>query len=299
MKVIEARDLNIVGEMYDSIDEFYRVNEARELNDAYQGRGDYSAKRRHDVKDGVEYSWDDTRRDMRLGSELFDKEFEECIREVQREVPSSWRSASRNRPHKDVVGQSVLVERAMVGHPRAFSRKKPQRMKQKTVSFFFSISCPWHVPSKDRLKSGVILMAICEHLERLGYQTRILYSPDFSFGSRSARWDDPKNPSMLVQFCLKDYKTRFNLKKMQFPLASKSALFQVGCWWNHRTPMQKSCWGDGEGYSVDNDRDRLEKAKEYARRNDSVYLSVPMIRNDFGMSVTRTFEYVMDAIGKM
>jgi len=298
MKTINAPDLNIVGEAYESIDEFYAVNEARELNAAYAGNGDFSAKRKHDVTDRKEYTWQETKDDMRLGSNLFDKEFEECVKEVQKEVPSAWKAATRNRAHKDVVGQSVLVERAMVGHPRAFSRKKPQRIKQKTVSFFFSISCPWYVDAHDRLKSGVILMAVCEHLERMGYQTRILYSPDFSFGKKT-RWNDKDWPSMLVQFCLKDYKTRFNLKKMQFPLASKSALFHAGCWWNHRTPVQTRCWGDGEGFSVDNDATRLEKAKEYARRNDSVYLSVPMIRGELGMDVAKVFEYVMDSIDEM
>lgn len=297
MKQISVPDLNIVGELYESIDEFYQVNDARSLNSAYEGRGDYSAKRKHDVTDNKEYTWEETRHDMRLGSELFDKEFEKVLKEVEDEVPSSWKSGSRNRSVRDVVGQNVVVERAMVGHPKAFSRKKPQRLKQKTVTFFFSISCPWHTKTHDRLKSGVILMAICEHLERMGYQTRILYSPDFSFGNRSSKWDDKDWPSMLVQFCLKDFKTRFNLKKMQFPLASKSALFQVGCYWNHRAPMQTKCWGDGEGYAVDNDSKRLEAAREYAKRQDAVYLSVPMMRNDFNMDVKKIYDYVMKQIG--
>ena len=297
MHVINVPDLNIVGERYESIDEFYRVNEARPRNEHYRD-DDYAAGEPHSVNDGLSYSWNQTRDDMRLGSDVFDEEFRKCLEEVEKEIPREWKRGQRNRAKPDVVGQSVMVERALMNHPRAFARKKPVRLKQKTVSFFFSISCPWFTSVHDRLKSGCILMAICEHLERQGYQTRILYSPDFSSG-RTGYADDPKWPSMLVQFCLKDFKTRFNLKKMQFPLASKSALFHVGCYWNHRTPLQTACWGSGEGYAVDNDDKRLSNAREYARRQDSIYLSVPTIRNEMGMDIMRVYEYVMGEIARM
>lgn len=298
MKKIEIKDLNIVGERYESIDEFYKVNEERGLNEHYSS--DYSSGKgsRRDVKDGTRYTWDETKHDMMMGSDLFDEEFGKALAEVEKEVPQAWKKGARSRARHDVVGQSVCVERALSGHPKSFSRKKPVRMKQKTITFFFSISCPWYTKTHDRLKAGCILMAICEHMERMGYQTRILYSPDFSAGRRDGA-SNPKWPSQLVQFTLKDFKTRFNLKKMQFPLASESALFHVGCWWVHRAPMTTADWGSGEGYAVDNDPKRLENAREYARRQDAVYLSIPFIKNECDMELMKVYDYVMKEMESM
>ena len=298
MRKVEYPDLNIVSEQYDSIAEFYRVNEARGLNEAYKDRGDYSAARRQDVTDSLDYDWEQSKHDMMLGSDVFDEEFKKALDDISKQVPKSWSSSTRNRLSMDVVGQSVSVERAMSNHPKAFNRRKPVRIKQKTVSFLFSISCPWSTPTRDRLRAGVILMVICERLEEMGYQTRIMYAPDFSYGDGGSRWDTKDNPTMCALMTLKDFKTRFNLKKMQFPLASRSALFHVGCWWNHRTPLQKNCWGDGEGYSVDNNDGRREKAIEFAHRQGGIYLSVPMIRNDFDMDLMKVYDFVMFELGK-
>ena len=292
---IDIPELNIIGERYESIDEFYRVNEAREFNEHYSDDYGSGKDSMREVRNGKEYSWDETRTDMLEGSNLFDEEFKEAYERIKSQIPESWAKSDRSKVSKDVVGQSVCIERALVGHPKTFNRRKQARLKQKTVSFFFSISCPWTTSVDDRLSSGVILMVICEHLERQGYQTRILYCPDFSSGKEEGR-RNPKYPSQVVQFTLKDFKTRFNLKKLQFPLASKSALFHVGCWWVHRFPGTTFDWGYGEGYAVDNDEDRLADAIEYARRQNSIYLSVPMIKNDFDMDLMKVYKHVMSEI---
>ena len=298
MKSISAPDLNIIGEQYESFDEFYRVNEARPFNKHYSSDRSCGPGSKRDVKDGVEYDWDETKHDIKLGSDLFDEDFKKVMAEVEAEMPSAWKKGMRARSEKSVVGQSVSIGRALVNNPRAFNRRVPQRLKQKTVSFFFSISCPWYTKTKERLKAGCILMAICQHMERIGYQTQIYYAPDFSSGKESGN-RDPKYPSQVAMMLLKDFKTRFNLKKMQFPLASESALFHVGCWWNHRFPGTTFDWGYGEGYAVDNDSARLKDAKEFARRHDSIYLSIPMMRNDFDLDLMKVYGYVMEQIGEM
>lgn len=296
MERIDVPDLNIVGERYSSIDEFYRINEARPLNEHYDSDYDCGKDSTRKVKKGKSYTWDETRRDMLNGSDLFSEDFAKAYEEIERQVPKEWAGSERRGMRKDVVGQSISVERALAGHPKTFNRRIPLRLKQKTVSFFFSISCPHYTSTENRLKSGVMLMVICQHLERSGYQTRILYSPDFSAGKTGGA-SDPKTPSQIVQFTLKDFKTRFNLKKMQFPLASESALFHVGCWWNHRFPGTTFNWGYGEGYAVDNDVERLANAEEYARRQKAIYLSIPMVVNDFDMELIKMYEYVVKKIG--
>ena len=298
MKQINVTELNVIGEQYESFDEFYRVNEARGFNEHYSSDRDCGKGSMRNVKDDLKYDWDDTKRDIRLGSELFSDEFKSVLAEVENEIPSAWKNGMRARTEKSVVGQSVSVGRALVNNPRAFNRKVPQRLKQKTVSFFFSVACPWSTPTRDRLKAGCILMAICQHLERQGYQTRIYYSPMFSSGKESGNRDQ-KYPSQVVMMLLKDFKTRFNLKKMQFPLAGESALFHAGCWWVHRFPGTTFDWGYGEGYAVDNDSLRLKDAKDFAKRYDSIYLSIPMIRKDHEMSLMNVYRYVMEQIGEM
>lgn len=296
MRRIDSTELNVVGEQYDSIAEFYRINENRDFNPHYSS--DYSCGKdsRRKVKPDVEYTWEQTQHDMMLGSDLFNAEFNRMLSEIKSRIPNAWRLGNRNRTKKDFVGQSISVGRALAGHPKSFNRQRPVRLKQKMVSIFFSISCPYYTSTEDRMRAGCIIMAICEHLEECGYQTRIMYSPDFSFGNRSGKWNDPKNPSQILQMSLKGFDTRFNLRKMQFPLASESALFHVGCWWNHRFPGTQFDWGYGEGYAVDNDAKRLESAMKFAKSQNAVYVSIPFIKNECNMDIMKVYDYIMGEI---
>ena len=185
----------------------------------------------------------------------------------------------------------VLSLLAMVlGHLLLWVRLR--RASEKTVHFLYSISCSWTTSTKERLKSGCILMAIAETMEKMGYQTAITYAPYFAY-------ENGDEDTLVAEMCIKDYKTRFNPKKMQFPLAAESVLFHLGCWWMHRCPEGKSDWGEGEGYPVDSDRSRKEAAKRYAREKKAIYLSTPMMVRDFGLDVNKAFKYVFEELEKM
>lgn len=293
MQRILDRENNIVGERYETFDELFKVNESRPFNDAYErGGGDRSAKDRRSVTDGTRYSWDESKKDIMFGSNLFDDRFAEIKRDVDKEVRSYLTEHIGSRVRFDVHGQSVNVGRALMGHPEAFNHRLPRRLKQKTVHFLYNCTCAWHTSTEDRLRAGIIMMCVAETMEKMGYQTAITFTPFFSYERRS-------EPSTVCEVQIKDFKTRFNARKLQFPLASESVLFHVGCWWNHRSPETTYDYGSGEGVCVDYDSERKEQAKAYALRKSAIYLSTPLIRNDLGMDVNRVFEYVFDNLEEM
>lgn len=292
MQRINDTENNIRGERFESFDEMYSVNEAREFATPYRGVGDRDAKDRREIKDGVSYTWEQTKQAIMYGSTEFDEEFREIKKGVAKQVRNVLSNYQRNVTRKDVVGSTVSVGRALAGHPQPFNRRVPSMKKQKTVHLMFNITCKWSTSTRDRLTAGCILMAITEVLEKMDYQVAITYTPYFSY-------ERSENPSMLAEVQIKDYKTRFNQRKIQFPVAAESVLFQLGCWWMHRCPDTEYDFGYGEGKCVDYDRKRLSQAKKYAQAKKAVYLSTPMIHDDFGMSVQKTLDYVLEQIGKM
>lgn len=292
MKRIEDKDLNIKGERFDSFDEMYRICESRDFNKHYQSAGDRSVKDAYDVKSNLKYSWEQTKNDIMYGSTIFDDEFRQIRSQVDKQAQQILSNVERAKTKRDVVGSTVSVERALVGHPQPFNHRKPVMKKQKTVHLMFNITCSWNTSTKTRLTAGCILMAITEILEKMDYQVAITYTPFFSY-------QNEKEPSMLAEVQIKDFKTRFNQRKIQFPVASESVLFHLGCWWHHRTPEGTSDYGWGEGKCVDYSSKTLENAKQYARNKKAIYLSVPMLDNDFNLDVQKTLDYVFDELKGM
>lgn len=292
MERIKEDKFNIAGERFNTFAEMYQVCESRQLNSHYSS--DYSAKSTRDIHSdkGIRYTWEQTQHDIQFGSSVFDEDYDRIEKEITHDVEEYMKDYHKSGIKKDVVGQSVLVERAMIGHPKAFNRRVVQRRKQKTVHFMYNITCAWYTSTEERLKSGCILMAVAAAMEKMGYQTAITFTPYFSYES----YDEP---SLLAEVQIKDYKTRFNKKKIQFPLAAESVLFQLGCWWMHRTPEGKSNWGSGEGRCVDYDSRRKQQAKDYARGKKAIYLSTPMMVKEFNLDVNKVFDYVFKELKDM
>ena len=291
MEHIISKPHNIEGERFDSFAEFYQVYpKDAPFNKHYTV--DYDAHASREVKDGTYYTWEQTQEAVMYGSDVFTEDFQTVLKEVNVDMKNYMTTGIRSRIHKDVVGQTVNVARAMAGHPKAFNHRVPVRVKQKTVHFIFNLSCSWSTTTQQRLKAGCILMAICKEMEKMGYQTKITYAPKVSFQSGS-------EPSTWPEICIKDYKTPFNEKKMQFALASNTMLAHLGWHWLHRTDTVKSNWGSGEGKSVDYSSERLAQAKAFAKEKGGIYLSIPMMVDDFNLQVGKAFDYVFAEMEKM
>ena len=292
MQRISEPKLKIRGERFSTFDEMYRTCEGRSLNKHYST--DYNAKgvrKVHEDK-GTRYTWEQTKQDIQFGSTLFDDDYAKIEKQITKDVENYMKDYHRSGIVKDVVGQSVLVERAMAGHPKSFNRRVVERRKQKTVHFLYNITCAWYTTTEERLKSGCILMAVASAMEKMGYQTAITFTPYFSY-------ENYREDSLIAEVQIKDYKTRFNKKKIQFPLAAESVLFQLGCWWMHRTPEGQSDWGCGEGKCVDYDSERKDYAKQYAKDKKAIYLSTPMMVKEFDLNVNKVFDYVFKQLAEM
>lgn len=292
MQRINDTKNNIKGERFSSFDEMYRITENRQFAEAYKRAGDRNVKDSREIKDGVRYTWEQTKNAIMFGSTEFDEEFQNVKNDIKKQTTAILSNYKRNVVKKDVVGSSVSVGRALAGHPQPFNHRKPSMKKQKTAHLMFNITCAWYTTTKERLTAGCILMAITEILEKMDYQVAITYTPYFSY-------EDSNKPSMLAEVQIKDYKTRFNQRKIQFPVAAESVLFQLGCWWMHRCPDTDYDYGSGEGRCVDYGTRKLEEAKQYAKDKNAIYLSVPMVKGDFDLNVQKTLDYVLEQLEKM
>lgn len=285
MQRINEKELNIYGERFASIDEMVRICNERQLNDVYSS--DYSVFDTREVKDGKHYTHEESMKDLAYGTDMFNEEFAKISRETKLNLDRYLATKPIARNKRDFVGNSVSVGRVLAGQPNAFNRRVKTNQKVKTVNIYYSISCPWFYEAEERIKGGCTLMAITEALEKLGYQVAITLLPFFAF--------DDSSPTFLSEVALKDYKTRFNAKKIQFPLASKSVLFHLGCWWLHRSPEVTKNLGWCEGRAVDNDRSRLNDAKKYVKKHGGVFLSHVQMK-DMGWDIGKAVDYVIEQV---
>ena len=287
MRRIDCPDSNIRGEHFDSLQEMILTTVQRPLNDAY--KADYSAKRPERVRSGVTCTWRESMDYLRHGSDLFDGEYAEALRDVRLELARYLSATAAPRQRFDVVGGSVSVGRALAGQPDAFTRRAPQMRRAKAVNLYYSLSCPYGYSTHDRIMGGCTLMAIVEALERQGHQAAITLCATFSFREDS--------PAFLAEVMLKDCRTRLNVKKLQFPLASTTVLFHLGKWWLHRSPMVTVDLGRGEGQAVDTDPQRFEQAKAYMASQHGVYLSHVQMKR-LGWDIPKVMDYVREQLAR-
>lgn len=286
MQKVKDSKNNIVGEEYGSFAEFFSTNEVRSLNKHYSS--DLCCTDKRDVKPGLMYTHQETRDSIMYGSDVFDKEYAEVYASVEKQKRIVMSDYQRSTIKHDVVGSSVSVGRALAGHPKPMNHRKPVVKKQKTVNIMFSIPCKYSTTTQSRLKCGCVIMAVMEILEKMDYQTALTLAVRMSYG-------DSDKSSVYCGISMKDYKTRFNVKKMQFPVAAEATLGHLGWWWQHRYPDMPCSFGYGEGVAVDYNNGRFENAKKFAKERGAVLLTIPMIEK-MGHDVKAVLDYVLDEL---
>lgn len=279
MDRIEVKDLDIVGEHYRTFDEFFSTMEKRPLNGHYSDDG--AADEEQEMKDGVKVARKDSVSFVRKGCSDFNEDFDRFKKDFDRKSARYLKEIRSSRNEMSVVGGSVNVPRAMIGHPRSFSRRVADRRKERVIDVMFDCTCAWYVDVKERIKAGCLAMSVVETLEKMGYGVRFVFCPFFSVNTFGGK-------AQILEIELKGYRTPFSLRKMQFPLASKSTLFHIGCWWHHHSPTcTEHFLFEGKSVMYDDP----ERAEKYAEKRGVKYLStVKLIDMDFD------FDAVMESI---
>lgn len=278
----------IVGERYDSIAEVYQTCENRQIIDEWKNKSQPESDR-YGAGDS-EVSFDTSKKELLFGTSRFNKEFNDIKAKVDRDAADYFKMVSVNRNKLDVVGGSVSVGRALAGHPRAMKRRVADRRPKKVVEICYGISCPWRIPSSDRLKYGCVVMACAEALEKAGYGVAITLFADMV-------GDYSHENITLLEIPIKSYSSPFNSTKLQFPMATQAALFHLGRYWAHRFP--KGFYSSCEGYAADV-LDRGDEIVEYCDSKGAVFLSHTMLNEKLGKGdIDKTFKYIEKEIERI
>ncbi len=292
MEQLRDRELSIVGEAYASFSEAYRVNGPRALNAFYEQVGDRSADARAEVEPGVWFSPEQTKEALLFGYEGFSDAFARSQARMERLVAERYEWRADERRGTDVYGANVIVERVAAGHPETFTRPRRQMRKKRSARILYDTMCAASTPLHKRVEAACAVMAAARALEHVGYEARL----DFSlarFSGNSMAGD----ATLLLLVALKDYGEPFVASRMEFPLAAKSVLFHLGCFWAHRfagTPMD---YGPGEGYPLSYDPRRVKAMEAFAAKRGAAYLSEDIVEVQLAADPVRVLERVLGVAG--
>lgn len=257
----------VVWERFDSVSELLRVTEGRD----YHGRWrDDHRTEGESYEDGVgnELSIDESHRLALSCDDRYESIWREVSSKVSKQIAlSTYAPASRSK--MDVVGGSVNVARAMAGHPRAFSRRTPDRRPKKVVRIAFGASCRWYYDTEDRMRNGITVLAIVDRLERAGYSVQLDLLPNCSHNGC-------KGGFSICEVALKTFSSPVNVRKLQFPMAAKATLFHLGCYWQHRSGSPYDS-AEGRDIAYHCRESSLREFRSMFRSHDTVLLTNGMV----------------------
>jgi len=292
----------VIGEQFESFSELFEICSNRPLHPLY-GSSRYSETEifstgLKDDRYPRHADFDTTHEQVKWGCSWYDEEYKKAVDEMYPVISGFLKSHQRKSSiKKSIVGQSVLVARALRGHPKSFNYREVEQKKQKVVSLLFQLSTPWFTDAKERMKCGVMLMAIIYVLEQSGHQVELLLSPT-AVGTKPR--DGGSKRISTVEVAVKQARSRMNIRKLQFPLSSQSTLFHIGKWWYHRFPRCDENLGSGEGINAFDEEGSLCKDYyQYAREQRKVLCGIrPWIR-DFNLDPYKIYEDIQKQIAML
>ena len=292
MERLDDRELSIAGEAYASFSEAYRVNERRALNTCYGPVGDRSATMRAEVAPSTWFLPEQTKEALLFGYEGFSTAFARSQARMERLMAERYEWRADERADTDVYGANVVVERVAAGHPETFTRPRRHMRKKRSVAIVYDTMCAASTPLEKRVEAACAVMAAARALERVGYEVKL----DFALAKFSGN-SMAGDATLLLAVGLKGYGEPFVASRMEFPLAAKSVLFHLGCFWAHRfagTPMD---YGPGEGYPLSYDPRRVKAMEAFAKKRGGAYLSEDIVEVQLAADPVRVLERVLGVAG--
>ena len=275
------------AEEFESFRELQRVSQARELKTCWKGDDDDTCQREQDSGDRTVKTGEEGRRLVLDGDDRFTALLKEARAEAEKCTRDMRFRDVRPKSRLDVVGGSVNVPRAMMGHPRAMSRRVQEVRDVKSVRVWYDTACPYWYSSEFRAKAGAAVMEVVRKLECAGYSVELNSCATFC-DKRS-----PQSKLMMAAAPIKAFRTPLNDRKAAFPMMSESNLFHLWCWWMHRYP--KTWYLSNEGVNAASmGGEYLKRCRAWCADHGGLFLPIVDIHNDgSGDDVSKMVAYVM------
>lgn len=232
-KKLEKESPTLYYEQFDSYQEFLKVVEERDKNNAH---GNHTLQNNSDEGDwcGVQ-NYEEARKLLINGwdakVEMLKNEFEKASAKLdEKKVVKQF---------SDVVGFMPIVPNVIIGVPNCMINNRTESKKSKVIKFLIDTAVSCGVSSDEVIKYYSQVLARIALLERRGYRCRIEILQTYSEESTSKKYKT--GFSCLV----KSENQLFDIKRMAFPM-SHTAMFRVfGFAWENSLPLEFSKYHHG------------------------------------------------------
>jgi len=247
-------------EIYDNLNELYRVSDSRKINSWAPVLRDDDGKQLNKARlskpdNFTPRSYEETKERTRTGVEEDTKKLNQEILETDKLF--GWDRGGKAKFKWDVYGSSVSVPRALRGEPKAMRHRNVGIRKGKIINIVYDISVNWRISAEQQLQKGAEVISVINQLEREGYRVRLDILSEFT--------DDDILYGMRVK--LKSEWNMCNLKKLSGVLLDVCYQRRISFDWYERLPGAK--YLSSYGYPLMNSGKMQEKFKEeFLQKND-------------------------------
>lgn len=216
--------MKVLTEEFGDINSLLRVINSRKNNQVMSDT--------HSSKTGSEdftgsSSYDEAVRLIRTGYVDILKDVKDKLSEITRQN-KQFDSGFRPMPRNSIVGYVPNVPNAIRNIPESMINTNIVPQKRKTLSVVYSIEGNCNETVEFFIKTGTILLAAINIIERSGIQVKL----SVAFMT-SQQGSETTCPTVVI----KNYGQRFDLQKVCFPLAHPSMLRRIGFKWLETTPQ--------------------------------------------------------------
>lgn len=284
IRIHNTNDTRVIQEYFHSVDELLSCISYRRNNDVMRdkhssNRGDES--RAQNSNFALTPNYTSAVQLMRKGySDILGRVRDEMYTKVKN-LTSAYESR-KSVPRSGVFGCAPNIQRHLMGLPDIMVNREIDPKKVKTIHIMYSPQAPWHVGGETFIRTGIVLLAAIELIEKSGISVKLdcmLYSGEAGgeaiFG--------------VVQ--LKDYKHRLDTLKLCFPLAHPSMLRRIGFKFLETVPGMTQDFTMGYGRSLDTD----ESTALYKTNTNCVHIGLDTIRSCH-YNVEEVIRYIKDHV---
>lgn len=269
--------MKVLTEEFEDINSLLRVINSRNNNSVMR---DENSSRTGSENFTGSKSYDESVKLIRTGYVDILKDVKEKLTEITRQN-KQFDSGFRPMPRNNIVGYVPNVPNAIRNIPESMINTNIVPQKRKTLSVVYSIEGNCNETTDFFIKTGTILLAAINTIEKSGVQVKL----SVAFMT-SQQGNETTCPTVVI----KNYGQRFDLQKVCFPLAHPSMLRRIGFKWLETTPQITES-GFAYGYGKDpKDLDLLSKTFKEKFGKNTYVLNTHWIRtNDYSVEKLLNF----------
>lgn len=269
--------MRIIIEEFENINSLLRTICSRPNNKIME---DEDSSRSNDKEFTGTETWNDAVKLLRTGyTEILGEVKEQLVKITKQN--KKFNSIKKSRIKNDIIGYVPNVPNSIMNLPESMINIKQVPQKRKTLSILYSIEGNANESVEFFIKTGIILIAAINTIEKSGIQVKL--SVAFMTSEKDEEITFP-----IV--CIKNYGQRFDLQKICFPLAHPSMLRRIGFKWLETTPEITARFNYGYGKDPKDLTPIIEECKKRFGK-DTYVLNSHWIRSN-KYSVEKVLNYL-------